>query len=168
MKHCAGNTEGPEEVAVMAAVVTNLLYFAISVALVAVVGQALSRSGRAVLAEAMAGDDTAARAVSRLLVIAFYLLSLGFVALTAPSWSHVAGPAQGAALLSGRIGLLLLVLGVMHVTSTLILARLRRGRAWAPWRPAAGTGPDLPDSGGAAERGPVAPAAPWRPRGAVH
>ncbi len=74
----------------MAAVVTNLLYFAISVALVAVVGQALSRSGRAFLAEAMAGGDSAARAVSRLLVMAFYLLSLGFVALTAPSWSHVA------------------------------------------------------------------------------
>jgi hypothetical protein len=153
----------------MAAVVTNLLYFAISVALVAVVGQALSRSGRAFLAETMTGGDTAARAVSRLLVMAFYLLSLGFVALTAPSWTHVAGAARGAALLSGRIGLLLVVLGIMHVTSTLIFARLRRGRAAAPF---AGARPDRPEApretGPEAGREPVAAGAPWPPRGAVH
>jgi hypothetical protein len=117
----------------------------------------------------MAGGDTAARAVSRLLAIAFYLISLGFVALTAPSWTKVTGPAQGAALLSGRIGVLLLVLGVLHVTSTLIFARLRRGRAWLP---AGAALPEPPDGPAGADRPaarePVAAGAPWQPRGAVH
>jgi hypothetical protein len=117
----------------MGAIVTDLVYFAVSVALVGAVGQALSRSGRAFLHEAYGADeDGAAQAVSRLLVVAFYLLSMGFVVLTAPSWTQVTGPGQAAGLLTGKIGVLLLVLGVLHVSSTVVVARLRRGRSWAP------------------------------------
>jgi hypothetical protein len=115
-----------EEVAAMGAIVTELLYFAISGALVAAAGQVLSRSGRAFLSDVPGGQDGAARPASRLLVVTFYLLSMGFVALTAPSWSHVTGPAQAAGLLTGRIGVLLLVLAALHVASTMVFARLRR------------------------------------------
>jgi hypothetical protein len=116
----------------MGAIVTELVYYAVSVALVGVVGQALSRSGRAFLHEAYGAEqDGAAQAASRLLVVAFYLLSMGFVVLTAPSWTRVTGPGQAAGLLSGKIGVLLLVLGFLHVTSTVVVARLRRGRSWA-------------------------------------
>jgi hypothetical protein len=119
-------------VAAVGAIVTELVYFAVSVALVVAVGQALSRSGRAFLDEAYGAEhDGAAQAVSRLLVVAFYLLSMGFVVLTAPSWTRVTGPGQAAGLLTGKIGVLLLVLGFLHVTSTVIVARLRRGRSWA-------------------------------------
>ena len=114
----------------MGAIVTDLLYFAISIALVAAVGRALSRSGRAFLHEVFGGQDGAAQAVSRLLVVAFYLLSLGFVALTAPSATQVARPGQALGLLTAKVGVLLLVLGALHVTSTVIFARLRRGRSW--------------------------------------
>lgn len=110
----------------MGAIVTSLAYYVISIGLVAGVGQALSRSGQAFLHEALGGGDGAARAASRLLVVAFYLVSLGFVALTAPRWSQVSSAAQALELLSGKIGLLLLVLGALHVVSTMIVARLRR------------------------------------------
>ncbi|HEY1323646.1 MAG TPA: hypothetical protein VGF32_25540 [Streptosporangiaceae bacterium] len=110
----------------MGAIVTSVAYYVISIGLVALVGQALSRSGQAFLHEALGSGDGAARAASRLLVVAFYLVSLGFVALTAPRWPHVSSAAQALELLSGRIGLLLLVLGALHVTSTMIVARLRR------------------------------------------
>jgi hypothetical protein len=119
-----------EEVAAVGAIVTELLYFAISGALVATVGQVLSRSGRAFLGDRAGGQDAAARPASRLLVVTFYLLSMGFVALTAPSWSHVTSPAQAAGLLTGKVGVLLLVLGVLHVAATVVFARLRRTRSW--------------------------------------
>jgi hypothetical protein len=139
----------------MGAIVTDLVYFAVSVALVVAVGQALSRSGRAFLDEAYGAEhDGAAQAVSRLLVVAFYLLSMGFVVLTAPSWTQVTGPGQAAGLLTGKIGVLLLVLGALHVTSTVVVARLRRGRSWA----APGGADDAPggDHALSADRGPSA------------
>jgi hypothetical protein len=150
-------------VAAVGAIVTELVYFAVSVALVVAVGQALSRSGRAFLHEAYgAGQDGAAQAVSRLLVVAFYLLSMGFVVLTAPSWTAVTGAGQAAGLLSGKIGVLLLVLGFLHVTGTVFVARLRR-RSWAAddaGRPGPAGEPD-----GSAGRVGLAPAAMNGPTG---
>jgi hypothetical protein len=115
-------------VAAVGAIALSLLYIAISLILTGLVGRALSRSGRAFLDAAFTGQGGVAEAASRLLVVTFYLLSLGFIALTLPSWSNVTTTARALQLLSGRLGVLLLVLGVLHLTSTLVFARLRRGR----------------------------------------
>ena len=114
----------------MAVIMTNLLYFTVSLALVGIVGRALSRSGRAFLGAMPGGQDGAAEAISRLLVVAFYLLSLGFIALTMQVWSHVGSPAQALQLVSVKLGELLLVLSVLHVVSTMVFGRLRRARSW--------------------------------------
>jgi hypothetical protein len=157
----------------MAVIMTNLLYPTISLALVAMVGRALSRSGRAFLGAMPGGQDGAAEAVSRLLVVAFYLLSLGFIALTTQVWSHVGSPAQALQLVSVKTGELLLVLGVLHVLSTVVFGRLRRARSWpaqaGPGGSSSGTagsgdpgpaddGTGSPGVGRPAARGPAGPA----------
>jgi hypothetical protein len=111
----------------MSAIVTNLLYFAISFGLVTTVGCALSRSGRAFARELFGGQEAVAEAVNRLLVVAFYLLSAGFIALTMPVWAHVGSAGHAVQLLSGKLGELLLVLGALHLAATVVFARLRRG-----------------------------------------
>ena len=133
----------------MGAIMTNLLYLTISLVLVGMVGRALSRSGRAVLGELFGAQAGVAEAVNRLLVVAFYLLSLGFIALTLQVWSHVGSAAQALQLLSGKIGELLLVLGVLHVASTVVFARLRRARSWP-----AKAGPGAFSPGAAGSDGP--------------
>ncbi|HEU5419813.1 MAG TPA: hypothetical protein VFV41_19145 [Streptosporangiaceae bacterium] len=140
---------------------TSLLYITISLLLTGLVGRALSRSGRAFLDEAFAGQGGVAEAASRLLVVAFYLLSLGFIALTVPSWSHVTSTAQALQLLSGRLGVLLLVLGALHVTTSVAFARLRRTRSRPPL-------PYFADPGAASPDRPEAPqrAAAGRPEAA--
>jgi hypothetical protein len=134
----------------LGAIMTNLLYFTISLTLVGLVGRALSRSGHAFLGEMFGARADVAEAVNRLLVVAFYLLSLSFIALTAQIWSHVGSAGQAMQLLSGKIGELLLVLGVLHLASTVVFARLRRARA--------GPGPVSPGTGsadpGPADHGP--------------
>src|ERR1017187_1974765 len=127
---------------------TNLLYFTISLALVALVGRALSRSGAAFLAEMFADRSGVAEAVNRLLVVAFYLLSCGFIALTMPVWGHVGSAGQALQLLSGKIGELLLVLGVLHVASTVVFARLRRAPSWPTRDGPGGFSPRTTSSGG--------------------
>lgn len=172
----------------MSAIMTNLVYLTISLALVGVVGRALSRSGRAFLGEMSGTKAGVGEAVTRLLVVTFYLLSLGFIALTMQVWSHVGSAGQALQLLSGKIGELLLVLGVLHVATTVIFARLRRTRSW-PAQADPGTfspetsGSDEPGTGspgagtvahrtagpadhpaGTGAGGRVAPPALWRPR----
>jgi hypothetical protein len=135
----------------LGAIMTNLLYFTISLTLVGLVGRALSRSGHAFLGEMFGARADVAEAVNRLLVVAFYLLSLSFIALTAQIWSHVGSAGQAMQLLSGKIGELLLVLGVLHLASTVVFARLRRARSWPAQ---AGPGPVSPGTAGSAGPGP--------------
>jgi hypothetical protein len=164
-------------VATVGAVITDLLYTAISLALVHMVGQTLSRNSRAFLPQ-KPGQDGMAEAVTRVLVVAYYLLAMGFIALTMPTWSHVSSPGQAMELLSVQVGILLLVLGGLHLAGTAVLARLRRSRPWltraAPASEAAAQatlgdlGADGADGADADQRPRSAPF--WRPhsRDTVH
>jgi hypothetical protein len=103
----------------------------IGLALAGLVGRALSRSGSAFLRAKFNGQDGVADAVDRLLVVAFYLLAAGFIALTTPAGARIDNAGQALRLLSGKLGELLLVLGALHLASTLTFARLRGGRSSA-------------------------------------
>jgi hypothetical protein len=152
-----------EEAAAVGAIMTSVLYITISLILVGLVGRALSRSGRAFWNETFDGQGGVAEAANRLLVVAFYLLSVGFIALTLPSWSNVASTGRALQLLSGRLGVLLLVLGALHVTSTVVFARLRRARS----RPVPYLGDPAADAASlAGRRSPGTAAGGARPAGA--
>jgi len=118
---------------------TYVLYLVISAALTITVGWALSRSGRVFLAGVFGGDEKLGEAVNRLLVVAFYLLSFGFITLTLHATGPVTSIRQAVALLSVKIGEELLVLGGLHLLNMLFFTRFRRRRG-NPYQPAA-TGP---------------------------
>jgi hypothetical protein len=62
-------------------VITYVLYLALSIGLTIWVARTLSRSGRVFLADVFHGSEKLADAVNHLLVVGFYLVNLGFVAL---------------------------------------------------------------------------------------
>jgi len=121
---------------------TYTAYLVLSAALTIAVGTALSRSGRVYLQEVLGGDQVLARAVSRLLVLGFYLFTLGFVALAMQPPGAVASLRQAVQLLSAKIGEVLLVLGVAHLASLALFRRF--GRRALGRRP--GPRPDRPAS----------------------
>jgi hypothetical protein len=116
---------GPKGVA-MTIVVTYLAYLLISVSLIFGVGQVLSRSGRLFLLDVLDGSDGAASGISRLNVVTFYLISLGFVALTMRTSGASVTARQAIELLATKIGEVLLVLGALYLASIVVLIRLRR------------------------------------------
>ncbi|HEX9536861.1 MAG TPA: hypothetical protein VGA04_01650 [Streptosporangiaceae bacterium] len=110
----------------MGVVVTYVAYLTISVALTVFVGSALSRSGRVFLQDVFAGQAAPAQAVSRLLVVGFYLLNLGFVTLTMRMSGEIGSARQVIQVLSLKIGEVLLVLGALYLANISFLTRLRR------------------------------------------
>ena len=118
----------------MGAVVTYLVYLAISVSLTVGAGLVLSRSGRVFLRDVFGGDQALAEAVNRLLVVGFYLLTLGFVVLAMRPSGQITSVPQAAGVLSVKIGEVLLVLGALHLMNVAIFRRIRR-------RPAPGRRP---------------------------
>ena len=133
----------------MGAVVTYLVYLAISVSLTVGAGLVLSRSGQVFLRDVFGGDEALARAVNRLLVVGFYLLTLGFVVLAMRPSGQITSVPQAAGVLSVKIGEVLLVLGALHLMNIAIFRRIRRRPA-----PGATGAADAARAAGAARGGP--------------
>jgi hypothetical protein len=106
-------------------------YLLLSIALTIAVGTALSRSGRVFLTEVLGGNQALAGAVNRLLIVGFYLLTLGFIALVMRPPGAITSAAQAAQVLSIKIGEVLLVLGAAHLAGVAVFRRFGR-RAPAP------------------------------------
>jgi hypothetical protein len=143
-----------------------LAYLLISVGLTVWVATTLSRNGLVFLEDVFA-DGKLARAVNQLLVMGFYLLNLGYVAVAMRSAAAVPSASKALETLSMKIGLVLLVLGVLHFFNVFFLNRYRRGRLrqqqTRPPLPPAGRLPMHPPSGSQGGNWPSHPAVPDRP-----
>jgi hypothetical protein len=104
-----------------------LSYLLISVGLTVWVAATLSRNGLVFLEEVFA-DKRLAGAVNKLLVVGFYLLNLGYVAVAMRYGGAVTDLAQAMEELSVKLGLVLLVLGTLHFFNVYALSRYRRTR----------------------------------------
>ncbi|MEV6298499.1 hypothetical protein AB0M02_03740 [Actinoplanes sp. NPDC051861] len=107
--------------------VMYLVYLVVSIGLTVWVATTLSRNGQIFLEEVFA-DSKLARAVNQLLTMGFYLLNLGYMSVAMRSAATVASTSEVLETLSLKIGLVLLVLGVLHFCNVYFLGRYRRGR----------------------------------------
>jgi hypothetical protein len=103
-----------------------LAYLAISIALTVWVARTLHKNGRIFLVDSFLGNEPLADSVNHLLVVGFYLINIGFVSL-ALKYGEKAIDAQTALeILSTKVGLVLVVLGVMHFFNLYVFSKLRR------------------------------------------
>lgn len=107
-------------------VVAYVIYLLISVALTIWVARTLSRNGKVFLADVLHGNEKLADAVNHLLVVGFYLVNLGFVTLYLKNSDEVTDARALFDALSLKVGVVLLVLGVMHLGNVYVLNRIRR------------------------------------------
>ncbi|MFI9600475.1 MULTISPECIES: hypothetical protein [Streptomyces] len=107
-------------------VIAYVIYLLVSIALTVWVARTLSGNGRIFLADVLHGDDRLADAVNHLLVVGFYLVNLGFVALYLSGDQAIDDTRGIFEALSTKLGVVLLVLGVMHLGNVYVLNRIRR------------------------------------------
>ncbi|GAA3869400.1 hypothetical protein ACWDR2_14200 [Streptomyces sp. NPDC003631] len=107
-------------------VIAYVIYLLISVALTVWVARTLSRNGRVFLEDVLHGNEKLADAVNHLLVVGFYLVNLGFVALYLNGHGTVEDARGIFEALSTKLGVVLLVLGAMHLGNVYVLNRIRR------------------------------------------
>ncbi|MBJ7907114.1 hypothetical protein IF655_27905 [Streptomyces sp. DSM 110735] len=107
-------------------VIAYVIYLAVSIGLTVWVARTLSRNGRIFLADVLRGDEKLADAVNHLLVVGFYLVNLGFVALYLSKSGEIEDTRGIFEALSTKLGVVLLVLGVMHLGNVYVLNKIRR------------------------------------------
>jgi hypothetical protein len=101
-------------------------YLTISIGLTIWVARTLSKSGRVFLVDSFLGNQELADSVNRLLVVGFYLINIGYVALALKYGDKPSDVAGVIEVLSTKVGLVLLVLGAMHFFNLYIFSKMRR------------------------------------------
>ena len=107
-------------------VVSYTVYLAVSLAVTVLVARNLQRNGRIFLVEAFQGNAEMADSVNHLLVAGFYLINIGYVTLALATTGTVASARQAIELVCGKVGLVLIVVGVLHFLNLYLINRLRR------------------------------------------
>ncbi|MEU2391100.1 hypothetical protein [Streptomyces sp. NPDC007369] len=107
-------------------VVAYVIYLLISIGLTIWVARTLSRNGRIFIADVLHGNEKLADAVNHLLVVGFYLVNIGFVTLYLRSADTIDTARALFEALSVKLGVVLLVLGVMHLGNVWVLNKMRR------------------------------------------
>ncbi|MGW2043967.1 hypothetical protein ACWCPF_02120 [Streptomyces sp. NPDC001858] len=107
-------------------VIAYVIYLVVSIGLTVWVARTLSRNGRIFLADVLQGNEKLADAVNHLLVVGFYLVNLGFVALYLSGDDTIENTRGIFEALSTKVGVVLLVLGAMHLGNVYVLNRIRR------------------------------------------
>src|ERR1700754_4332013 len=102
------------------------VYLLISLMVTVWVARTLHKNGRVFLVTAFHGDAELADSVNHLLVVGFYLVNLGYVALELRTYAMVDTPRQVIELISGKVGMILIVLGFMHFLNLYVFNKLRR------------------------------------------
>ncbi len=121
-------------------VYSHLAYLLVSIGITVWVARTLAVAGRVFLVDAFLGNRELAESVNHLLVVGFYLINLGFVALALKYGDKPSNLPGAIEALSTKLGLVLLVLGAMHFFNLYVLSKMRKRALLRSRKP-----PVLPD-----------------------
>ena len=102
------------------------VYLAISLAATVWVARTLHRNGRVFLVDAFHGKTELADSVNHLLVVGFYLINIGYVTLALRTGATLANARAAIELICDKIGVVLLVLGIMHFFNFFVFNAMRK------------------------------------------
>jgi len=105
---------------------TYIVYIALSIPLTVWVAHTLNKNGRVFLIDSFHGNEELADSVNHLLVVGFYLINIGYVALALKEGTAPADMREVLETISRKIGVVMLVLGGMHFFNLFIFSRMRR------------------------------------------
>jgi hypothetical protein len=105
---------------------TYIVYIALSIPLTIWVAQTLHKNGRVFLIDSFRGNERLADSVNHLLVVGFYLINIGYVALALKERIAPTDVREVFETISRKIGVVMLVLGAMHFFNIFVFSKMRR------------------------------------------
>jgi hypothetical protein len=118
----------------MPIVIAYTVYLLVSLSVTIWVARSLHRNGRVFLVDAFHGNSEMADSVNHLLAVGFYLINLGYTTLALATTDTLTTVRQAIELVCNKIGLVLLVLGVLHFLNLYVINRMRQHAKDAPRR----------------------------------
>ena len=107
-----------------------LVYSIVSIVMTIWVARTLSKNGEVFLVKCFGQDEILAKSTNHLLVVGFYLINIGLIAIRLDGWQI--SPGNGLIPFVGsKIGVSVLSLGAMHFFNMIMIAKF--GRTVSAW-----------------------------------
>lgn len=103
--------------------ITIVLYLMASAYITLAVGQLCYKHGKPFLFDVFHHNLPITNSLNRILLTSYYLLNLGYVALTLTSWQHLPNMVGCIEQLFTRLGIIVLTLAIMHYFNLFICNR---------------------------------------------
>ncbi len=107
-------------------IITYTVYLIITFLLTVWVARTLFKNGKIFLVDIFHDNKELADSVNNLLLVGFYLINLGYAVYTLQIQAQITDIRQTIEMLSVKIGLIILILGVMHFLNLYIFFSLRK------------------------------------------
>ncbi|MFZ6770607.1 hypothetical protein ACO0LM_26425 [Undibacterium sp. Di26W] len=106
-----------------------LVYLIVSVVMTIWVARTLSKNGEVFLVKCFGQDEVLAKSTNHLLVVGFYLINVGLIAIRLDGWQI--SPGGMIPYVGSKIGVSVLCLGAMHFFNMVMIAKF--GRTVTGW-----------------------------------
>ncbi|MGB1252913.1 MAG: hypothetical protein ACPG8W_20025 [Candidatus Promineifilaceae bacterium] len=107
-------------------IISHIVYITVSIGMTIWVGRTLFANGQIFINDAFHGNEEMGQAVNHLLIVGFYLLNIGFIALHLSSGYGIETAAEVIEHTANSLGGVLFVLGAIHYFNMFNIARMRR------------------------------------------
>jgi len=105
--------------------ITYSAYVIVTLLLTVWVGRTLFVNGKVFLMEIFIGDELLVDSINKLLLIGFYLINFGYALKNLIVKDKIVSATESVEMLSVKIGVIIIVLGVMHFLNLFILFVMR-------------------------------------------
>ena len=105
---------------------TYIIYITLVILITVLVARTLSKNGALFLIDGFAGNEPLARSVNHLLVVGFYLINVGFALFRMEHRNTIQELEQAILFITKNIGLVMLVVGVMHMFNLFLIGKYRQ------------------------------------------
>ncbi len=106
------------------------IYVVVSIVMTIWVARTLSKNGEVFLVKCFGQDEVLAKSTNHLLVVGFYLINIGLIAVRLDGW-QISSTEPLIAFVGSKIGVSALILGLMHFFNMAMIAKFGRTvRGW--------------------------------------
>ena len=106
-------------------IIAYIIYLAATLFVILRVGDTLYRSGKPFLLMCLNGNAALSASINRILLMGYYLINTGYAIITLRIWEKVSSMTEIAGVLSYKLGLIVLMLGAMHLINVSCLLAIR-------------------------------------------
>ncbi len=99
------------------------LFLAIVVFIIVVVGKICYRNGNIYVLALLPGHEDLCIRINKLLLMGYYLLNIGYAAMTLISWQTIVSVPQLVELIAYRSAIIICMLSVLHYTNIFLLTK---------------------------------------------